>query len=552
MRRFEHFEQAADVQMLGMLSCIFHEPAAREGPSTAAMHLSNRVSMVTYLPSIALTLQQDVPLAMKCPAFSLDYFASQEVAWSLFQPTVSILPTPQMSHTPIGTYGSAGSSNGPWSNDQTHNDPGSSYSTGTTPPKLSRSNTSRSAVVQSLSTSPEHSQRSMRSSNVNLANAISASLSRPFYNILSSSPPSQGRAPGNDFDLSTSAPQNGGITWGSNTIYEGAATSGTNTPRFPYQSAASSFFHGGADPPKHSQSHYTNDSDYDAKDGGGNAVDAASSPYSDIEPDVKVALKNQDRFDMEGCVSFPLLDPRPGRNPGAYRKAYADLLFAWKLWFQRCEVASFDGLVSYWTDHQSGELADGESWKGSGSVFSKAERLHEDYEYSEEETEGLEIAVCCSLCGRSTRKQSRRAAGAKGTRRMCEHCHRPGKKVLCSICWSPVAGLYKACADCGHISHATCATQWFESDDSGKNEVCEAGCGCDCNKQAFHVSNPAAFEFDDDDRLTISSVREKAKSSVRRTREQFQRDLSRRSDAGLSRSLRQALVATGKGVKKDM
>lgn len=42
--RFDHFEKLADVQMLAMLSCIFSEPAAREGVSNALMGSRQEVS----------------------------------------------------------------------------------------------------------------------------------------------------------------------------------------------------------------------------------------------------------------------------------------------------------------------------------------------------------------------------------------------------------------------------------------------------------------------------------------------------------------------------
>ncbi|KAJ4369051.1 hypothetical protein N0V83_006134 [Neocucurbitaria cava] len=109
---FDHFERLADIQMLAMLSCIFAEPAAREGVTSA----------------MARMRQSQLPMSMEAPAFSLDYFSSADAAWSLFRPTISIPSTPSYSRfaTPVNefgwqrlaknldTYGSHGSSNGPW------------------------------------------------------------------------------------------------------------------------------------------------------------------------------------------------------------------------------------------------------------------------------------------------------------------------------------------------------------------------------------------------------------------------------------------------------
>jgi hypothetical protein len=113
---FEHFEKRADTQMLAMLSCVFSEPAAREGVPSA----------------IAKTRQSHLPMSMEAPAFSLDYFASPDAAWSMFTSSVSGVSTPAHSKyaTPnyefgwhrlskgVDTYGSHGSSNGPWGSDQ--------------------------------------------------------------------------------------------------------------------------------------------------------------------------------------------------------------------------------------------------------------------------------------------------------------------------------------------------------------------------------------------------------------------------------------------------
>lgn len=49
--RFDHFEKLADIQMLAMLSCIFSEPAAREGVSNALMGSKQEVS--TFSPSVS-------------------------------------------------------------------------------------------------------------------------------------------------------------------------------------------------------------------------------------------------------------------------------------------------------------------------------------------------------------------------------------------------------------------------------------------------------------------------------------------------------------------
>src|SRR5438034_10032099 len=120
-------------------------------------------------------------MPMKSPAFSLDYFPSADVAWSLYQPTFSVPPSPRPSTTPIGTHGSVGSSNGLWGSD-----PVTPYSTGTTPPLISKSPRMNSDLNElhshSLSNSPEQHMSRRTNSATNLA----ANLSRPYTNTLTS------------------------------------------------------------------------------------------------------------------------------------------------------------------------------------------------------------------------------------------------------------------------------------------------------------------------------------------------------------------------------
>lgn len=121
---FDYFEHLADPQMLAMLCCIFSEPAAREGVPSA----------------MAKTRQSHLPMSMEAPAFSLDYFSCPDAAWSLFKSNMSTLSMPAHSKhaTPtyefgwhrlsknLDTYGSHGSSNGPWGSDTVPSEPGKS------------------------------------------------------------------------------------------------------------------------------------------------------------------------------------------------------------------------------------------------------------------------------------------------------------------------------------------------------------------------------------------------------------------------------------------
>ncbi|KAF2116739.1 hypothetical protein BDV96DRAFT_490919 [Lophiotrema nucula] len=343
---FDHFEKLADTQMLAMLSCIFSEPAAREGPTTA----------------LAKMRQSKLPMSMEAPAFSLDYFPSADAAWSMYKPTISIPSTPAHSRytTPthefgwnrfskgFDTYGSHGSSNGPWGSDNANSEPVTPYSTGNTPPNLSRVPTLRSMISQTTSntpysTSPEDRPTMKKAPSTNFASAL-ASFSRPFANAMSSSPPVKTRIDG---DLSTSAPS--GVTWGTTTFF----SSGSNerslaAPRSKHGKRAS---FGQSD--RVNVDYYSDtDSEYDE---GGYGQDGASEYTAPLTPAIdgdevgaiKVTLKNQDRFDDESCVSAPLLDLSKEWLYRAWREQYAEMLGSWGLVNKRAEVLKFNGLVSY-------------------------------------------------------------------------------------------------------------------------------------------------------------------------------------------------------------
>lgn len=339
---FEHFEKLADTQMLAMLSCIFSEPAANEGVSSVMQRLR----------------QSDLPMSMEAPAFSLDYFPSSEAAWSLYQPLMSIPSTPTISHaqisTPVNpwerlekrldTFGSASSSNGPWGSDNAPSDPVTPYSTGNTPPTLSRPNTHRStaSATASYSTSPELHHQHVKKSNSNLASAF-ASLSRPFSITASSSPPTHPK-PRSDADLSTSAPTSG-ITWGTNTFY--SSGSATNMSQRSKHGKRASF--GQFDGPTGYDSDEESWPEEEASD------PVFPSTETESETTIKVTLKNQNQFDDEACVSLPLLERPWEWKYKHYRASYAEQLGVWKLTKQRAEVLKFNGLISYWPEQPKRE-----------------------------------------------------------------------------------------------------------------------------------------------------------------------------------------------------
>jgi hypothetical protein len=336
---FDHFERLADTQMLAMLSCVFSEPAAREGVPSA----------------MARMRQSHLPMSMEAPAFSLDYFASPDAAWSLFKPIISLPSTAAHSKlaTPVyefgwhrlsknlDTYGSHGSSNGPWGSDTLPSEPVTPYSTGDTPPNMSRAPTLRSVTTANTpySTSPEQTHTvGKKISSAGFSNAL-ANLGKSF---ISASPPVKSRTE----DLSTSLPASG-VTWGTTTFYSsGSQERGFTAPRAK-QGKRASF---GQAERVNADYISDSDSDYDTL-GPDVASEQATYVPSGINDDgnskIKITLKNQNQFDDEACVSAPLLDMSKERLYRAWREQYAELLGCWGLISKRAEVLKFNGLVSY-------------------------------------------------------------------------------------------------------------------------------------------------------------------------------------------------------------
>jgi len=295
-------------------------------------------------------------MSMKAPAFSLDYFPSKDVAWSLFQPIPPSINAPnfrgqkpgfslELRDDRLSTYGSMGSSNGPWSSDAFPSGSVTPYS-GTSPPKSSRPSTHRSSAAVSYSASPELYQN-IRRANTNLTSAL-ASLSRPFtITAAASSPPTRDKLRAAEADLSTSAPTSG-VTWAANTF---SNNSGQTSPGLRYKGAKR-----GSIPNLFEQwdNDEASDDDHDRPVDRDDSAHTPSRPPSEagINASIRVTLKNQDRFDDEGHASVPLLISLRRARFAAYRAMYADQLTVWGLPVARSEILKFNGLTSYWPDEE--------------------------------------------------------------------------------------------------------------------------------------------------------------------------------------------------------
>ncbi|KAG9585055.1 hypothetical protein KCU77_g10179, partial [Aureobasidium melanogenum] len=256
---------------------------------------------------------------------------------------------------------------------------------------------------------------------------------RPFQ--LASSPPVRNKTSGEE--LSSSTPSQTGVNWNKSKPF----TRSDSTIRRSFMSQ------GFGD-------------DYD----GSTTEDDESLPP---QSRVKISLKNQDMFDDEGCPSVAFLDPNQSIKFAVYRAVYANMLGAWGLQMQQNEVDKLDGLLSnILTRTESRD-------RGSQSTLTLGEA-----ETDQETLDGLgpQVIRCCMSCGEVDGSE-RRGAG-------CVKCGGRSHLLSCTICYQPIAGLYKVCLACGHSAHVSCLAILLESLAEDEASECEAGCGCACDEKA--------------------------------------------------------------------
>lgn len=425
---FAYFENLADVQMLGVLSCIFAQSISPDDQRPTYVHL---------------------PQSMSCAAQLFNYFPDKETAFGFYEPIISVSDLSNRHRKSGPGITSAGESTQDV-REQIASEPVTPFYNDNTPPMpLSRASTHRSSAAPSLSTSPEHHRTSIPSATSSFAASV---LARPFQ--LASSPPVRNRTSGED--LSSSIPSQAGVNWSKSKPF-------TRSDATIRRSFVSQGF----------------GDDYD----GSTTEDDESLPP---QSRVKISLKNQDMFDDEGCPSVAFLDPHQSIKFAVYRAVYANMLGAWGLQMQRNEVDKLDGLLSnILTRTESRD-------RGSQSTLTLGE-VEEDKEMLD--SLGPQVVRCCMSCG-EIENQERRGADRK-----CVKCGGKSHLLSCTICYQPIAGLYKVCLACGHSAHISCLAILLESLTEDEKPECEAGCGCACDEnmavsgeEIFGLIRPPTFE----------------------------------------------------------
>ncbi|XP_014674399.1 PREDICTED: WD repeat-containing protein 59-like [Priapulus caudatus] len=137
-------------------------------------------------------------------------------------------------------------------------------------------------------------------------------------------------------------------------------------------------------------------------------------------------LNSSSQFYLE--VKPMLLDPDVTAQHDAYKHAYANVLYYWKLHERRIEVLNF---------------------------VSSATEQHR----------GVEVQTLCHHCG------EKNATGGP----QCSHCKHYAFR--CSVCHVSVKGPANFCLACYHGGHTYHLMDWF-----AEQEVCPTGCGCRCLK----------------------------------------------------------------------
>lgn len=436
---FNHFESIADVQMLAMLSCVFNEPE-NVGASHAGLHLD----------------QPHTPLTMKTPAFSLDYFPTDAVAWAARHdtPSASAATTPKDSLTPIRLSGSFGSTTGVWDTDAAS----MRHVAGLTPPIKYGRGSSDLSTHSPLSTSPEGTRSIRRSNSAGLASSF-ANFARPF-SITASSPPGRKR-PSPVESVLGNLPS--GVTWG---------------PVTSIMPVVREKPHGGE----------SAEEDEDAVPPKAKRLLRATG--------IKPILHNQNAFDGEGCLSVSLLPARSPQQYSGYRKAYAELLYRWNCNLSRVEILKFDGLSSIPYPAETlnppvvtagsipGPVSDSPIILGNKQIMpaSIAPPMRDST------NTGLDMAGYCLTCESRLQPLPPSSHAHGGSIGRCEKCnnskHGPlsiQRHLLCVICTIPAAGLFVSCLSCGCVSHEDCLAAYYETDEPS----CAGGCpDCNCQEHA--------------------------------------------------------------------
>lgn len=430
--RMTYFEGLADIQMLAMLSCVLSQPQHKEShpPDDRAWHRLESAPHSTeiYTPSVEHIV--GLPeAAMDTPLLSLRHgrgFKRKTASIALDVPSTREPPPRIATITPSVSFRHSRASS-------------DLYDSRRMP----------------LSTSPEQLRRVPRS-NSNLASAFAASLSQTFlFNASAppSPPPQPRKRPSPAGSAIGATPTVAGI---GGTNYFGMSAIISGDPRTTLLLPVS-----------------------DTEEG-------ESSPQ---KPVFHTKYKNQDKFELDGYTDVSSLAIPDESRYDTYRSAYAEMLFAWELPIQMCEVLEYNESIDVNTPSKHDpNMAFRKNSPDSSHAFN-----------------GIDFKDNCPAC--------KNPITTNRPTNSCPDCSVRSSPLICILCSAIIRGLASPCLSCGHALHPACRT-FLRSrspsfDDSSCDEDqtyhCISGCGCLCDSYTFiEMSAPEQIiRNDSEDAKTI-------------------------------------------------
>lgn len=282
-----------------------------------------------------------MPITLKSPGFSLDYYPSFITA---LRRADSFTLSPQHlsgTNTPLVTHPSSYNSSlgDPVGNPWIHNasDPVTPYSIGGTPPMsshLGARNQAEHSSIQSMSSSPEqHHNHSSFQVHPKKSTGISNLTSGITRALLSNAHGGLGAVMASGFNgLSSSPPtrRSKAVSPDQQPSSFGAVVSQQQHPSVVTWAAEPQYRSKGRTHSEIIGQEYVQEED--------------ELDMGEDECLVDLQFCHLEQFDDEGMMNVPLLEQSKSRNYRRYRETYADMLYTWDLPLQRLEILKFNGL----------------------------------------------------------------------------------------------------------------------------------------------------------------------------------------------------------------
>ena len=426
-RLFDHFSQAADIQMLALMSCL----------------LSDRCSVVSSTDSIIpgkhhQSLSRGASSKQRIAA---DYTWSPPVAAASLKEENSrpmksrqLRKSSNLSAQSPAMYGRAGE---PFGQNSVIKEAPADF-------RAIRWNLDGADNENALSVSPEIIRTSHKSA-ANLASAFASSLARPFsFSASASSSPPTAPIP----RPRVSSP--GSLLTRQNQV--GWAESSSLPPRELHERFMAKPLNG------------TNKSTTYSR----NKWDFTRGKNFGRVKKVTIQLKNRDQFQPESYGKTELLSTGYESQLEGFREAYASALGYWQSPVERAEILKYND----WAQNSINDSRHSHR-EADARELSIGQKVSKDH--LPPRSRVVEFSVHCQGCGRSEPFKSGQS------RKTCQKCHSKSKPLECVLCNEPVRGRASPCIKCGHVMHIGCRALWCK-EVRPLDETCVTGCNCSCTQ----------------------------------------------------------------------